>query len=115
MADETIYEMIMERLPPDVADSLTLDQKSALLSACKPVSWQRHPVNLRLTFPIGRERYFVTLVSGVERRSPERRVRDALIYPVMTGGNMLFLLGVGLALCAATVLAVVISSHLLHL
>jgi hypothetical protein len=115
MAEDSIYDMVMEKLPPDVADSLTHEQKAALFSACKPVSWKRHPVNIRLSFSVPGGRYFVTLVSGLDKRSEDRRQRDAVLFPILTRGNVLFLLGIGTALCLATLVAILASTHFLHL
>ncbi|MBF0250621.1 MAG: hypothetical protein HQL35_08355 [Alphaproteobacteria bacterium] len=57
--------------------------------------WTRHPVNIRFSLPFAGGRYYVTVVAGRERRTPERREMDRVIFPLTTLGNALF--GLGLA------------------
>lgn len=54
-----------------------------------------HPINLRLSIPFLFKRYYVTLVAGEERRSPERRTAERQKHPVKTTGNTLFLFAAG--------------------
>lgn len=114
MAGDASLEMLLDRIPPEVVDSFTPAQRAALWNATKPISWRRHPVNIRLSFPIIGGRYFVTVVAGPERRSEERRVRERLMFPVRTAGNVLFLLGVGGAFYAFAVLGLMLFSNLIE-
>lgn len=63
-----------------------------------------HAVNLRLTLPTPFGRYYVTLLTGKERRSPQRQEDERRKHPLVTTANLAFLatLGVvtGLALFA---------------
>lgn len=54
-----------------------------------------HPVNIRLSLPLGIGRYYVTIVAGRERRSASRRASERRRHPLATLGNMavLFVLG----------------------
>ena len=54
-----------------------------------------HPVNIRLRIPLLFSRFYVTLMMGRERRSPQRRARDAMQHPLQTKGNVTFLLVAG--------------------
>lgn len=114
MATEASLETLMDRLPPAVAASLTVEQRAALYSAVKPVSWRRHPVNIRLTFPFIGGRYFVTIVAGPERRSVDRVKRERVMHPLRTAGNMLFILGIGGALYLAAVFGIFAFSNLIE-
>jgi hypothetical protein len=114
MANDSTLETLMDRIPPDVVESFTAEQRAALWNAVKPVSWRRHPVNIRLSFPIIGGRYFVTVVGGPERRSGERRLRERTMFPLRTTGNILFLLGVGGAFYLAAVLGLVLFSNLIE-
>lgn len=114
MANDGGLEVLFDRIPADVADSFTPQQRAALWSAVKPVSWRRHPINIRLSFPVPGGRYFVTVVGGPERRSSERRDRERRMFPLRTTGNILFLLGLGGAFYLAAVLGIVLLSHLIE-
>ncbi len=55
--------------------------------------WEsHHPINLRLSIPLLFKRYYVTIVAGEERRSPERRVEERQKHPIKTIGNLIVLL-----------------------
>jgi hypothetical protein len=104
-------DALMERIPPEVMDSFTPDQRAALAQATSPIRWRHHPINLRVAVPMpfaGR-RGFLTIVGGAEKRSPDRVARERDVYPVMTKGNMVFMgLGWGLMGMPAVLAAVVI-------
>jgi hypothetical protein len=114
MSGDASLEMLMDRIPPDVVESFTPTQRAALWNATKPISWRRHPVNIRLSFPIIGGRYFVTVVAGPEKRAQERRSRERFMFPLRTAGNILFLLGVGGAFYAFAVLGLVLFSNLIE-
>lgn len=114
MTSDAALETLLDRVPPEVAETFTPEQRAALWNAAKPVSWRRHPINLRLTFPLIGVRYFVTVVGGVEKRSVERRVRERRMFPLRTAGNVLFLLGIGAAFYLAAVLSIVLFSNLIE-
>ncbi|MCR6629489.1 MAG: hypothetical protein NVV74_05190 [Magnetospirillum sp.] len=114
MANDGALETLLDRIPPEVAETFTPTQRAALWNAVKPVSWRRHPVNIRLSFPIIGGRYFLTVVGGPEKRSSERRVRERTMFPLRTAGNILFLLGLGGAFYLAAVLGIVLFSNLIE-
>ncbi|HLO77427.1 MAG TPA: hypothetical protein VK196_13305 [Magnetospirillum sp.] len=112
MASEGGLETLLDRIPAEVAETFTPAQRAALWNAVKPVSWRRHPVNIRLSFPMIGGRFFVTVVGGQEKRANERRFRERRMFPLRTAGNILFLLGVGGAFYASAVLGIVLFSNL---
>lgn len=61
-----------------------------------------HPINLRLSIPLLFKRYYVTIVAGEERRSPERRLAERQKHPIKTTGNViaLFISGIIVGLAA---------------
>ncbi|MBX9633989.1 MAG: hypothetical protein K2X44_03325 [Magnetospirillum sp.] len=114
MSTEGALEMLLDRIPPEVAASFTVAQRAALWTAVKPTSWRRHPINIRLSFPFLTNRYFVTVVGGVEKRAGERLHRERRMFPLRTAGNILFLLGIGGAFYLAAVLGIVLFSTLIE-
>lgn len=69
-------------------------------------SWQNaHPVNIRFSIPLPHKRFYITIVSGTEKRAPDRRQVDRDEHPILTFGNFLFVLGVGAAVYMAGLIA----------
>ncbi|KAA5606052.1 hypothetical protein F1188_08555 [Roseospira marina] len=50
-----------------------------------------HTVNVRLSIPVFRWRFYLVMLGGRELRHAERRARDRSRYPLLTLGNVLFL------------------------
>lgn len=53
--------------------------------------WNHHPIDIRVSVPLPFRRYYVTLVAGPERRSPERRKVERKRRPPISFRNILFL------------------------
>jgi hypothetical protein len=107
-------ETLLANVPEDVIASFTPEQRAALWTAAKPISWRKHPINIRFTFPFIGGRYFVTLVGGFERRAKDRIVRERCMHPMLTAGNILFMLGVGGAFYLAAVAGIFLFSSLIE-
>lgn len=107
-------DALLANLPDDVIESFTPEQRAALWNAAKPVSWRKHPINIRLTFPFFGNRHFVTIVGGYERRGLERIRRDRHMHPLRTAGNILFMLGVGGAFYLAAVVGMFVFSNMIE-
>jgi len=78
--------------------------------ASSAVPWESdHPINIRLSIPLLIKRYYVTIVVGEERRTPERLSVERRKHPLVSRGNLVFftLLGtvIGLACLALIQLA----------
>ena len=114
MAADNALETLLERLPPEVMDSLSDAERLALWQAANPITWRRHPINIRMTVPGLKNRYFLTVVGGVERRSGERIHRERRVHPIRTLGNILFLLGVGGTFYLLAVVGLMLFSHLVE-
>lgn len=98
---------VLSRLPPDVHESLSEEQLAALreaIGAARP--WRRHPIDIRIAFPLGGRRAFLTLIGGSDRRGDERTRQDRKAHPLRTTGNMIFL---GLAVVALYAIAGVVA------
>lgn len=113
---QTELETLLERLPSEVMESFTPEQRAALWQASKPMTWRRHPINLRLTavVPFLGHRYFLTVVGGMEKRDHGRVVRERRMFPLRTAGNILFLLGLGGAFYGAALLGIFMFSNLIE-
>lgn len=107
-------ELLLSRLPKDIIDSFSAEQKAALWAAANAPTWRRHPVNLRFALGIFGRRYFVTLVAGPERRSPDRQRRERMLNPIKTASNILFLVGSLASFYLAAVLAIFLFSLLIE-
>lgn len=107
-------DMLLDRLPTEVVASFTPEQRAALWNAVKPTSWRRHPIHIRLSFPLVGGNYFLTIVGGSEKRSGERRTRERRMFPLRTFGNILFLLGLGGAFYAVAILGIFVFSNLIE-
>ena len=98
MTDETVTtvdrldsDTLLSRLPPDVWESFTAEQRAALWEASHTPTWRRYPVNMRLAMALFGNRYFLTVVGGSERRNMERLHRERRMHPLATFGNFVFL------------------------
>ena len=60
-------------MPEDVANSLTEIQLATLEHALESGRWRNHPLDIRLSIPVFRKRFYLVLVGGPEQRSRERR------------------------------------------
>jgi hypothetical protein len=84
---------VLARMPPEIGTSLTAEQLEALDKALdfnNPVS---HPVNLRVTL-FGR--FYLVVIAGPERRSPERRAQERKRHPLYLWGNIALLTGIAI-------------------
>ena len=64
--------------------------------ASSAVPWESdHPINIRLSIPLLIKRYYVTIVVGEERRTPERLSVERRKHPLVSRGNLVFFTLVG--------------------
>ena len=103
-ARERVEEQV-RRLPSDIGgDDQGAAPGIAQRSAPGGESWDRHPVNLRLSIPLPFGRYYVTLVAGKERRGAERLASERRKHPLLTFGNLAVFFGLG-CVCGLALLA----------
>jgi len=89
---------LLDRMPPEVANSFTEEQLSHLHSALGARSWKKHSVDIRSTFPIpfARSRVYFVLLLGRNRRELTRREKQlsaitfALFIAAFIGTSTLF-------------------------
>ena len=71
-----------------------------------------HPVNIRLSLPLGARRYYLTIVGGGEKRGPDRRADDRHHYPLRTAANLAFFLVLAAAVYVAGLFAVAVQTSI---
>lgn len=76
--------------------------------------WSGHPINIRLSIPLIRRRYYLTLVAGQERRRHDRRRADRDDHPIITVGNVFFSLGVATLLTLMALAALIAQSAIIE-
>ncbi len=60
-------------------------------NASSAVPWESdHPINIRLSIPLLIKRYYVTIIAGEERRTPERLSVERRKHPLVSRGNLVF-------------------------
>ena len=82
---------LMENLPGEMRASFSDAQRTALSEALNSRTWRRQSVDIRLSFPLLANRYFMTIVAGRERRPGLRRKAERVFHPLGTVGNTLFM------------------------
>ena len=105
---------LFERLPAWVVDTLTAEQKEAIHKVIEDPSWKRPPVNIRFTVPIIHKQFYVTVVSGEEKRRTESRRRDRHSYPLRTAANVFFFVGIATVFYMAAVVVLAVQSAIIE-
>ncbi|MGG6241891.1 hypothetical protein ACQ4N7_24990 [Nodosilinea sp. AN01ver1] len=89
---------VLARMAPEVAATFSPAQVQALRAALTP---RHHPVNIRLSLPLGITRIYLVVLAGSELRAPDRLRQSAAQHPLWTPMNMLVMAGtVGLSILA---------------
>lgn len=78
-------------------------------------TWRQHPVDLRLSLPFLKWRFYLTVVGGAEQRASDRRARDRELYPVATAGNLLFTFGIVTCFAILALAALIAQSAILEI
>jgi hypothetical protein len=76
--------------------------------------WKRHPVDIRFSLPLLGGWFYVTVVSGPERRSAERRQHDRHGYPLRTAANVFFVLGIAAAFYAVALIVFAFATSIIE-
>ena len=87
---------VMERIDPKVCASLTPAQLSAIKEAISASrSSKKHPIDIRGVIPFFLVRYYFVILSGRDRRLHTKRIEEKRRWLTsLSGGLMLFILGV---------------------
>lgn len=104
-------DALLRRLPPDVMAALNPEQRAALAAAVSAPAG-RYPVSLRFTIPF--TRFFIAIIGGPERRSPERRAAERVRHPLLTLGNIIFIAALTGLFTVAAAAALLFESSILE-
>jgi hypothetical protein len=105
MMDDVRGEVVLRRLPPEILQSLTAEQVSAIRNAASSARARRHPIDARfgMRLPLLGRSYLVLLI-GKDMRSAKRRAADRQLRPTNRLGHfVLALLGVSAFILAALI------------
>ena len=91
-----------DRLPSPITQTLTGEQKQAISKVLPGRTNRKPPVNIRLSMPMLRWRFYFTVMAGRERRSPTRLMIERSQHPVRTASNIMFILGGAMVLYMLT-------------
>lgn len=105
---------LMENLPGEMRASFSDAQRTALSEALNSRTWRRQSVDIRLSFPLLANRYFMTIVAGRERRPGLRRKAERVFHPLGTVGNTLFMGAVTTLICSAILIIALVYSSILE-
>lgn len=86
-AGDPFLQDFFSRIPRPLAASFTAEQLMAVRMAFGARHRGSHAVDLRLSLPLPRNRWYLVLLAGTERRSPSRRQLDRQRYPLRRLGN----------------------------
>ncbi len=87
--------LLHHRLDGDIVASLDDWQRHAINDALETAKWStQHPLNLRLSIPFFKKRFYLTIVGGPEQRTPNRLEEERNTHPVRSIVNFLFAIGV---------------------
>jgi hypothetical protein len=84
---------VLSRMPREIGTSLTAEQLEAIDKALDFNNPVTHPINLRVTL-LGL--FYLVVIAGPERRSPERRAEERKRHPLNSWGNIAFLTGIAI-------------------
>lgn len=107
--DTATANWLLDRIPPQVVDTMTPDQIEAITDAAGQAPWDDHAVNIRLTLPLILRRFYVTVIGGNEKRGDDRRGIDRHKYPLRTVANGFFF--IGMATLFYTVLLIIMALY----
>lgn len=110
--DPTFRRRLLAAMPKPVADSFTDLQLTMVENAVNGMRWGEHPVDIRLSLPFWRRRFYLVFIAGPERRSAGRRAHERRKHPLVKTANFLIFGLFVLLLIPATVgVAVLLSMN----
>ncbi len=105
---------LMENLPGEMRASFSDAQRAALSDALNSRTWRRQSVDIRLSFPLLANRYFMTIEAGRELRPGLRRKAERVFHPLGTIGNTLFMGAITTLICSVILVIALVYSSILE-
>ena len=105
---------LFSRMPQGLIDTLTTEQKEAIYTAALEPSWVTHPVNIRFSVPFMSRRFYLTIVGGEEKRTPERRASERHKYPLRTVANVFFFIGLATIFYVSAIIGLALQSAIVE-
>jgi hypothetical protein len=105
---------LFKRLPPWVMDTLNSEQKEAIHAVITDPAWQRHVVNIRVSLPFFKQRFYITVVGGEEKRDAGRRAKERYQYPLRTFANAFFIVGAATVFYAIALVALAFQASIVE-
>ncbi|MCG8508364.1 MAG: hypothetical protein MI741_03970 [Rhodospirillales bacterium] len=105
---------LLARLPDGIVETLTIEQRQAIHDALLSGGASRQPVNIRLSLPFLKWRFFITVISGGERRSRSRLADERAHHPLRTIGNLFFVFGLACLFYLAALFAFALQSAIIE-
>jgi hypothetical protein len=84
----TTRDDLLEQMDPEVARSFTQAQLQEIKRVLPAPASRRLPIDIRITVPFLRRRYFITVLAGPEQRSEERLKEERAPHPLWTFANV---------------------------
>jgi hypothetical protein len=83
----TTRDDLLEQMDPEVARSFTQAQLQEIKRVLPAPASRRLPIDIRITVPFLRRRYFITVLAGPEQRSEERLIAERAKHVLWTFTN----------------------------
>lgn len=99
--DDSFIQQFFARIPAKTAATLTDTQLVALKQALSNRVGKGQAVDIRVSIPIFKWRFYLVFLLGREKRSKERLAKERLLHPIFTIANTIFLTILSLLLITA--------------
>lgn len=93
-------QWLLDRLPDNIRAQLTPEAMTAIAEAAAR-NGGPHPVDIRLSLPLPFRRFYLAVLAGGERRSPERIDAERRRRRLIRAANILFIVAVAVLFYAA--------------
>jgi hypothetical protein len=101
-------EWLFRRLPAEMRLRIPPDLRAALVEAARGRQWGSHPVDIRFSGPLLFRRFYLAVIAGPERRSPQRVAADRQAHGLVRLGNAVFVFGTVVIFYALLMLAAMV-------
>ncbi len=97
-------EWLLDKLPPQIRAQLTPEVSAAIADAAAETG-DIHPVDIRLSVPLPFRRFYLAVLAGGERRSPQRIDAERRRRQLVRAANVVFVMAIAMLFYAGYRLA----------